>query len=437
MPSEIGRLTSLQTLTLFVVSSANLAQLGCLSQLGGALKICNLEFARAMSEAVKANLDKKTKLYELEVGWNRDNEDHSDYEVLEGLRPPSNLKHLKIERSKGKKFPSWLEMGVNFFGDSFPLNNLLTLKLHDCNECVEILSLGFIPKLEDLEIGRMPKVKRMGSKFCLDRSNMTSSSCGDKKSIILFPALKKFTIRHMEILEEWAEIEGTAIFPCLEDLYVGNLPKLKTWSMSGFSSHHKLSKADIYDCPNLVTLPSMERLSSLGNLSLTELGSIPSGLGSCSSLKNLGLERCCMSSLSMKKMISLETLEISRCKELVYVSGLESCISLQKLNIVDCDNLISISEDVGRSSSLTSLKITNCKNLRSIPEGWLGRNTRLEELIICPFWSELEEYPGLTSIHQLHASLKSLTLWDWDKLKSLPHQLRHLTALKQLTLWDF
>ncbi|GKV50732.1 hypothetical protein SLEP1_g57430 [Rubroshorea leprosula] len=405
MPRDIGHLTSLQTLPLFVVSRANLDQLGCLSQLGGALKIYILEFPRVMSsEAVKANLDKKTKLYELEVEWSGYTEHYSSYEVLEGLRPPSNLKHLNIYGYNGEKFPSWLETGVNFFGNSSALNNLLTLKLYNCNECVEILSLGFIPKLEYLEIEGMSKVKRMGSKFCLDGSNMTSSSCGDKKSIILFPALKRLTLCGMEILEEWAEIEGTTIFPCLEVLNVKNCPKLETWSMSGFSSHHKLSKADIWGCPNLVTLPSMERLLSLESLSLTKFGSLPNGLGSCSSLEYLGLE---------------------------------SCISLKELTIVSCYNLISISEDVGRSCSLTSLKITSCENLRSIPEGWLGRNTRLEKLEIGHFWSELEEYPGLTSIHQLHASLKSLKLYGWDKLKSLPHQLQHLTALKQLTLSDF
>ncbi|GLT63094.1 hypothetical protein SLA2020_356800 [Shorea laevis] len=437
MPRDIGHLTSLQTLPFFVVSRANLDQLGCLSQLGGALEICNLEFARSMSEAVKANLDKKTKLYKLGVSWRGNNEDDNYYEVLESLRPPSNLKHLTIEGYQGEKFPSWLEMGVNFFGNSSPLNNLLTLKFSNCNECVEIPSLGFIPKLEDLVIEGMSKVKRMGSKFCLDGSNMTSSSCGDKKSIILFPALKSLCIVNMESLEEWAEIEGTTIFPCLEYLEIGSLPKLKTWSMSGFSSHHRLSNLDISDCPNLVTLPSMERLLSLESLNLTELGSFPSGLGSCSNLEYLGLKWCFMSSLSMKEMSSLRTLEISECEGLVCVSGLESCISLQKVNIDYCYDLISISEDVGRSSSLTSLRITHCGNLRSIPEEWLGRNTGLEELEIGPFWSELEEYPGFTSIYQLHSSLESLTLYGWNELKSLPHQLRHLTALKQLKLRNF
>ncbi|GLT59722.1 hypothetical protein SLA2020_325250 [Shorea laevis] len=436
MPREIGHLTSLQTLPLFVVSRASLDQLGCLSQLGGALKICNLEFTKAMSEAIKAKLDEKTKLYELEVGWDRNNEGYNNYEVLEGLRPPSNLKLLKIEGYKGEKFPLWLEMGVNSFGDSSPLNNLLILKLQDCNECVEILSLGFIPKLEDLEIRGMPKVKHMGSKFCLDRSNMTSTSCGDRNSIILFPALKKLTIIDMEILEEWAEIEGTTIFPCLKELHVEKFPMLKTWSI-GFSSHHKLSKVDICYCPKLVTLPRMERLLSLRSLTLTTLGSLQSGLGFCTCLKYLNLQWCCMPFLSMKEMISLETLKIFYCKELVCVSGLESCISLQKLSIIHCDNLISISEDVGRSSLLTYLEISYCKNLRSIPEEWLGRNTQLKKLTIGPFWSELEEYPGLTSIHQLHASLERLELRGWEKLKSLPHQLQHLTALKTLVLQNF
>ncbi|GLT61443.1 hypothetical protein SLA2020_341480 [Shorea laevis] len=61
--------------------------------------------------------------------------------------------------------------------------------------------------------------------------------------------------------------------------------------------------------------------------------------------------------------------------------------------------------------------------------GVAGRNTQLKKLIIDLPRSELEEYPGLISIHQLRASLKSSTLYGWDKLKSLPHQLQHLTAL--------
>ncbi|GKV45350.1 hypothetical protein SLEP1_g52451 [Rubroshorea leprosula] len=411
MPREMGHLTSLQTLSMFVVNGANLDQLGCLSQLRGALKICNLKFSRSMLEAAKADLEKKAKLYRLEFEWGKNNEGSNNYEVLEGIRPPSNLKNLKIEGYNGEEFPSWLEKGVNFFGDSSPLNNLLTLKLYNCNECVEILSLGFIPKLEDLEIEGMPKVKRMGSKFCLNRSNMTSSSCGDRDSITLFPALKKLNIRDMNILEEWAEIESTTVFPCLEDLCVEKCLKLKTWSMGGFSPHHKLSKAVIRYCPELVTLPSIEGLFSLRSLTLFVLGSLPSGLGSCSCLEYLDLEWCHMSDLSMKGMFSLETLIIGHCEELI--------------------------QNIGRPSSLAILRIIGHKNLRRIPEEWLGRHTRLKELMIGLFWSELEEYPGLTSIYQLHASLEVLLLYGWDNLKSLPHQLQHLTALKSLLLCDF
>jgi Leucine-rich repeat (LRR) protein len=37
----------------------------------------------------------------------------------------------------------------------------------------------------------------------------------------------------------------------------------------------------------------------------------------------------------------------------------------------------------------------------------------------------------------LSGSLKSLRIDGWDKLKSVPHQLQHLTALETLRIYDF
>ncbi|GKV02262.1 hypothetical protein SLEP1_g14719 [Rubroshorea leprosula] len=354
MPRNIGCLTSLQTLSLFAVGKEKgyqIEELGCLSQLGGALRICNLEFVKSKSEATKANMEQKTKLYKLRLQWGRNKEEsyNSYEEVLEGLQPPSDLKSLSIDGYMGEKFPSWMEKGVNLSGDAFLLNYLLELDLYGCGECMDIPSLGFLPNLEVLNIRRMEKVKRMGSKFYLNRSNIASSSHGGGGTITLFPALKNLTLSDMESLEEWAEIEGVLVFPCLEWLEIQACPKLKTWSMGGFASHHKLSVLRISNCWSLVALPEW-----LGNL-----------------------------------------------------------------------------------SSLTSLRICRCNKLKSIPEECLGRLTCLESLWMNPFWSELEEYPGLTSMHHLHASLKSLRLEGWDKLKSLPHQLRHLTALQQLIISRF
>jgi Leucine-rich repeat (LRR) protein len=57
------------------------------------------------------------------------------------------------------------------------------------------------------------------------------------------------------------------------------------------------------------------------------------------------------------------------------------------------------------------------------------------------FSEEMEAFPAgvLNSIQHLNlsGSLKSLWIYGWDKLKSVPHQLQHLTALTILCIRDF
>ncbi|GLT55757.1 hypothetical protein SLA2020_288500 [Shorea laevis] len=403
MPRNIGRLTSLQTLSLFVVGREkgyHIEELGCLSQLGGALRICNLEFVKSKSEATKANMEQKTRLYELQLQWERNKEEgyNSYEEVLEGLQPPSNLKKLSIVGYMGEKFPSWMEKGVNLSGDAFLLNNLLELGLYGCGECTDVPNLGFLLNLQVLNIRSMEKVKSMGSKFYLNRSNIASSSHGGGDTITLFSALKNLGIYHMGSLEEWAEIEGVIVFPCLERLDIQGCPKLKTWSMGGFASHHKLSALAIYNCSSLVAIPSIDG------------------------------------------QLSLKTLTIVGCRELVCLpNGLDTCTSLQYLRIERCPNLISIAQDMGRFHLLTSLSILDCEKVRSISEEYLSGLNSLKNVEMGPFWSELEEFPGfgVTSIPHRNISIETLSLKGWDKIKSLPHQLQHFTALKRLWIRNF
>ena len=71
----------------------------------------------------------------------------------------------------------------------------------------------------------------------------------------------------------------------------------------------------------------------------------------------------------------------------------------------------------------------------------MGSLTQLRELNIGAFSKELEAFPaGLVNSfqhHNLSGSLESLRIYGWDKLKSVPHQLQHLTALKSLFIWGF
>ncbi|GLU14911.1 hypothetical protein SLE2022_314520 [Rubroshorea leprosula] len=191
---------------------------------------------------------------------------------------------------------------------------------------------------------------------------------------------------------------------------------------------HLLTSLTILDCEKVRSI-SEEYLSGLNSLMDVDMGPFWSeleefpGLGVTSihhlhaSLENLGLA-------GWDKLKSLP-------------DQLQHLTALKELRIFSFTGVEALPEWLGNLSSLTSLSIYRCNKLKSIPEECLGRLTCLKELWMGPFWSELEEYPGLSSIHHLHASLKDLTLEGWDKLKSLPHQLRHLTALQQLTISRF
>ncbi|KAH6827333.1 hypothetical protein C2S53_015396 [Perilla frutescens var. hirtella] len=129
LPAEIGRLTSLQTLTHFPVGNRNggckIEELGSLINLKGSLEICNLEEVPDMEEAQKADLMKKSKIVKLRLTWNVNREgETNDERVLEGLQPHHNVKKLTISGFRGKRIPLWTPS----------LNNqaLLKLKISNC-----------------------------------------------------------------------------------------------------------------------------------------------------------------------------------------------------------------------------------------------------------------------------------------------------------------
>ncbi|GKV35189.1 hypothetical protein SLEP1_g43491 [Rubroshorea leprosula] len=430
MPKEIGQLTSLQTLPLFVVGvekGYRIEELGCLSQLRGELHIQKLEDVGSKVEASKAKLKEKKKLQGLKFKWSAEREANNninDEQVLKGLQPHPNLKSLVIWYYQGKNFPSWMQGVVNS-----SLNNLMKLELRHCNECLYLPSLSLLCNLQFLEIEGIKKVKSMGSRFYVDQSNRVDG-VGPATQ---FPALKEFSVVKMESLEEWVEVEGVTVFPCLERLKIEDCPELKTWSMGGFSSNHKLSSLRISGCRKLMTIPSMDGLSSLKALSIRgcyELMSLPSGLGSCTSLQELRISGCkkLASIASINELTSLTSLQLSNCDELISLpSGLGSCTSLQELRISGCKKLSSI-QSINGLTSLTSLELSNCDELMSLSSG-LGSCTSLQELRIsgCKKLSCIQSINGLTS-------LTSLELSNCDELISLPSGLGSCTSLQELRI---
>ncbi|XP_010088666.2 putative disease resistance protein RGA3, partial [Morus notabilis] len=111
MPPHIGRLTCLKTLTAFIVNQRKGCHLDELHRLniGGFLRINNLEEVGSPMEAISTNLSAKRNLKELELAWSTNENESQDKaeQVLEALAPSPNLKSLSILNYNGIHFPYW------------------------------------------------------------------------------------------------------------------------------------------------------------------------------------------------------------------------------------------------------------------------------------------------------------------------------------------
>ncbi|GLT60525.1 hypothetical protein SLA2020_332880 [Shorea laevis] len=419
MPANIGRLTNLQTLPLFFVAATRgrkIEELGCLSQLRGRLEIRNLELVKDKSEAMRAKLHEKA-VNDLRLKWGK--EGNQDEDVLEGLRPHSNLQRLAIYGYGGKNLPSWmLKSNCSYNNEMFSIRNLVELNINGCKK------LESIPIMKGLSSFRLLYI----------------SNCDELSTIV---------------------DEAFATFESLQELYISNCPKLQSVPTSGLQS---LQKFSIYNCsvssigdilaaskcleslylgglPNLEFIPDIDGLTSLQTIDLSGLPNlrlIPSldGLTSLQTIDLSGLPKPRIIP-SLDGLASLQTLYFSECEIECLPSGLSSCTALKTLAARSCHNLISIPEELKELHSLVKLVLVGCSKLRSIPEKPLACLTSLKKLNIGGFWEELEEFPGLDSILYLKTSLEGLQLYGWKKLTTLPPQIQHLTALKELLISKF
>ncbi|GKU99306.1 hypothetical protein SLEP1_g12173 [Rubroshorea leprosula] len=497
MPLRIGRLEDLQTLQLFVVGlqeGSRIEELGCLSQLRGELRICNLEHVENYSEAEKAKLSEKIGLHELRLQWtDRNTEECNHHEdVLAGLKPPPNLRNLTIECYGGEKCPPWMEPSLS---ESFSLNNLADLKILKCKKlksmpiiglsslqqlriqgCLELTRIGdgvfaFPKSLKRLDIWSCPRLETIGDSIstltCLEE--LALEGCKDLRLLPIMSGLSSLQRLHIHTCLEVTKIgDGVFAFPkSLRRLDIWSCPRLETIG-EGISTLTCLEEFNLTGCENLRLIPIMTGLSSLQQLRIQlcrELTRIGDGAFAFpASLRRLSIRLCprletigeslstltCLEELdlvgfedrtpisSVNGLSSLRKLEIDKCSSLVSLpNGLSSCTALKQLIISDCHNLISISEDLKDLHSLVDLCIFRCENLRSIPEESFSCLVCLERLEIGGFSKELEEFPYLNSIHHLHASLQELSLFGWEKLTYLPPQIQHLTSLRELSISDF
>ncbi|KAL9448590.1 hypothetical protein AB3S75_015967 [Citrus x aurantiifolia] len=469
MPLGIGKLTCLQTLGNFAVGKDNgsgLRELKSLIHLQGTLKISKLENVKDIGDAKEARLDGKKNLRELSLNWTCSTDGSSSREaetemgVLDVLKPHKNLEQFGICGYGGTKFPTWL-------GDSSFLN-LVTLKFEDCGMCTALPSVGQLPSLKHLTVRGMSRVKRLGSEFYGDDSQ------------IPFTCLETLRFEDLQEWEEWiphGSSQGVERFPKLRELHIlrcsklqGTFPEhLPALEMLVIKQCEELSisirslpalcKLVIRGCKKVVWRSAIDHLGSQNSVVCTDTSNqvflagplkprIPKLeeleikniknetyiwkshnelLQDICSLKRLTIDSCPkLQSLVAEEekdqqqqlcelSCRLEYLELSDCESLVKLPQSSfSLSSLREIEINKCSSLVSFPE-VALPSKLKKIYISSCDTLKSLPEAWMcDTNSSLEILSI-------HGCRSLTYIAavQLPPSLKQLSISDCDNIRTL------------------
>ncbi|KAJ6925020.1 disease resistance protein RGA4 [Populus alba x Populus x berolinensis] len=394
MPRGIGKLTSLQTLSCFVVAKkespkyemiGGLDELRMLNELRGRLEILvkGYEGGSCISDFEGAKLIDKEYLQSLTVRWDPDLDSDSDIDLydkmLQSLRPNSSLQQLRVEGYGGMRFPSWVSH----------LSNLASIVLRDCRRLKHIPPLDGIPSLEDLIIWGLDDLE------CID-----SEGVGGKGVPMFFPSLKRLVMWDCGKLKGWWKRRS-------RDEMNDDSDKSTIEEGLIMLSFPRLSSLNIEKCPNLTSMPLFPtldedlRLRSTSSMPLQQTMKMTSPVSSSSFIRPLS------------KLKRLNIASIDDMESLPKV-GLQNLSSLQKLWICGCPRLKSLPLPDQGMHSLQKLHISNCRVLKSLSEsesqGMIPSLPSLQELSISSCSEELsgrmrgwgkereEEWPNIKHI---------------------------------------
>ncbi|XP_042485513.1 putative disease resistance RPP13-like protein 1 [Macadamia integrifolia] len=310
----------------------------------------------------------------------------------------------------GGQFPCLRELILKYcpklrmFSHWFPV--LVELKIGYCDNLTELPRL--LPSLRWLDIRRCPKlvvlpnlpfIERLYLSKCVHLTALSESDSPSSSSSSAAAALAPAPCVHNS-------------FPCLRELKIEHCPNLRELKHI-FPSLELLQTRDCKELCFLPKLPSVKQLSV--ERSKVEIKSCPSLV----SFPETGFP------------VVVRQLEIRYCENLGSLpKGLNTLTSLQELEITSCPALVSFPE-TGLPAALRKLKIQDCKNLESLPMGLLHNLTSLQSLALCG-------YPNLSSLpdglHKLMSlqrlEIKECPALEFFPVMGLPNMLRELLILK-------
>ncbi|CAO2142847.1 unnamed protein product, partial [Urochloa humidicola] len=459
MPSGLGQITSLQTLTYFVIGASpdcsTIGELGNLN-LGGELELSGLENVSEVL-AKTASLEHKKRITHLSLKWNSKGqqgpEQNCHNKVLYALKPHAGLQKLRIVDYRGTSLPPWII-------DLSLLQQLTELHLLGCMFCEEFPQFCHFKALQVLYLERLGRMR---------------SLCTDVASTP-FPALKKLQLHDLKRLERWLTTEGKEDelnFPALEEIDIKNCPKLTSLPEAPKLKHISLDEGEALLSLAIIKSRHVCSLSRL-KLSIHDTETVPPKIDQNheSSLSELSLKGCnfffssCPSEPTFgvwKWFEQLVSLEINRCDVLIYwpEQVFQSLVSLKELSIDSCNKLIGAAQVNGDEPTqtteqvlphLTIMSICDCESLvelfilpPSLRDIYIYRCPKFESI-----WEKkehletcmLQEYchdPASTSTLEqspsptvCHPYLEKLSILDCDSLVTIPNLP---PSLKTLQLW--
>ncbi|TKW02455.1 hypothetical protein SEVIR_8G246001v4 [Setaria viridis] len=410
MPPGLGQITSLQTLTYFVIGDG----LGCSTigelqnlNLGGELELSGLQNVTEVL-AKAANLEKKEKLTHLSLKWNDDAPEKPDShnEVLDALKPHHRLEMLRIKSYKGTNLPSWIT-------DLSLLQHLTELHLIGCTLCEEFPQFCHFKALEVLYLEKLNKLRSL----C---SHMVSTP---------FPALKQLLLYDLESLERWVAIEGKEdelTFPVLEEIDINNCPKL-----TSLPEAPKLKVLYLDEGKPLLSLGIFKsrHMSSISKLVLrvrdrnwdsSQQLELSLGGTETAPLSQLSIFGCNFFFVSSQSQLTpgvwkwfehLADLKIENCDVLIYwpEEVFQSLVSLKELWIESCNKLIGPTQAKGGEPTQTTdqvlphlnmIRIHSCESMAQL--FILPPSIRIILIDECPklefIWGKEEHLDTYTSL---------------------------------------
>lgn len=169
IPVGLGELVHLQTLPKLYVSSEDeecggIENLKNLSMLRGSLVLFGLKHKYVNEEDTMLKLYQKPNLRHLQLIWlNYGENQTSTTDVLNNLKPHSNLVKLQISFYCGVVFSDWL--------GSSAFSNLTHITLSHCSQCQTLPPMGKLTSLKELNIFELSKLKRIGVEFYGEKGN--------------------------------------------------------------------------------------------------------------------------------------------------------------------------------------------------------------------------------------------------------------------------